>query len=237
MFLIVTSRSIRWRWRSDGMSMRPLRLFLVRHGEAMANVEMRYLGHRDDPLSAHGANQAAQLSHALAPLPISAIITSPLRRAADTAAIIAEAHQVPVQVDERLREGGFGEWEGLSRAEVLARSPRDKLLLTNWEGDPGVAPPGGESLQVVQARSVALVQEAAAVYAGQWIVVVSHVGPIKALLCATMQAPLSATRRLFLDPATITVIDWSDQPVVRLFNAHGHLGWQAARWMVMRPQV
>ena len=219
------------------MRMPPPRLFLVRHGEATANVEMRYLGRRDDPLSEHGANQAAQLSRALAPLPISAIITSPLRRAADTAAKIAQAHQVPVQADERLREGGFGEWEGLSRAEVLARSPLDKLLLAGWESDPNVAPPGGESLQVVQARSLALVQEVAATYAGQWIVLVSHVGPIKTLLCAAMKAPLSTTRHLFLDPATISVVDWSDQPVVRLFNAHGHLGWGAARWMVTRPQA
>ncbi len=219
------------------MRMSPLRLFLVRHGEAVANVEMRYLGHRDDPLSEHGASQAVQLSRALAPLPISAIITSPLRRAADTAAKIAQAHQVPIQTDERLREGGFGEWEGLSRAEVLARSHQDRLLLADWEGNPSAAPPGGESLEVVQARSIALVQEVAAMYAGQWIVLVSHVGPIKTLLCAAMKAPLSTTRHLFLDPATISVVDWSDQPVVRLFNAHGHLGWEAARWMATRSQA
>jgi ribonuclease H / adenosylcobalamin/alpha-ribazole phosphatase len=216
------------------MSMPALRLFLVRHGEAAANVEMRYLGHRDDPLSEHGIKQATQISRALAPLPIDAIITSPLRRAADTAAMIAEAHQVPVQMDERLREGGFGSWEGLSRAEVLARSPQDKLLLVDWEADPGAAPPGGESLQVVQARVLMLVQEAVTKYAGQWIVLVSHVGPIKALLCAAMQVPLSTTRHLFLDPATISVVDWSNQPVIRLFNAHGHLGWEAARWMGRR---
>jgi len=219
------------------MSTPALRIFLVRHGEATANVEMRYLGHRDDPLSEHGADQAAQLRHALASFPISAIITSPLRRAADTAASIAQAHQVPVQTDERLREGGFGEWEGLSRAEVLARSRRDQLLLADWEGDPSAAPPGGESMEVVQARSLAVVQAAAAVYAGQWIVLVSHVGPIKALLCAAMQVPLGTARRLFLDPASISVVDWGDQPVVRLFNAHGHLGWEAARWMAPRPPV
>ncbi len=217
--------------------MPPLRLFLVRHGEAVANVEMRYLGHRDDPLSAHGAIQAAHLSRALAALPISAIITSPLRRAANTAASIAQAHQIPVQTDERLREGGFGEWEGLSRADVVARSRQDQLLLANWERDPNAAPPGGESLQVVQERGIAAVHDLATRYAGKWIVLVSHVGPIKTLLCAAMQVPLGATRRLFLDPATISVVDWGEQPVVRLFNAHGHLGWEAARWMNTRPQV
>ena len=66
---------------------------------------------------------------------------------------------------------------------------------------------------------------------GDWIVLVSHVGPIKALLCAALGVPLAAARHLFLDPATLSVVDWGDHPVVRLFNAHGHLGWDSARWM------
>jgi broad specificity phosphatase PhoE len=66
---------------------------------------------------------------------------------------------------------------------------------------------------------------------GQTIVLVSHVGPIKAILCAALHVPLTTARHLFLDPATISVVDWGARPLVRLFNAHGHLGWEAARWM------
>jgi broad specificity phosphatase PhoE len=66
---------------------------------------------------------------------------------------------------------------------------------------------------------------------GEWIALVSHVGPIKALLCAALGAPLASARHLFLDPGTLSVVDWGERPVVRLFNAHGHLGWEAARWM------
>ncbi len=208
-----------------------VRLFLVRHGQASANVELRYLGHRDDPLSEHGAWQALQLGQALASLPIEGVYTSPLRRAADTAGQIGRAHQLPVQVDERLLEAGFGDWEGLTRAEVLARSSQDSALLAAWESDPGAAPPGGESLQAVQARVLAFVEEAAARHSGAGLVLVSHVGPIKAILCAAMQVPLTTAGHLFLDPATISVVDWSARPLVRLFNAHGHLGWEAARWM------
>lgn len=141
------------------MKLPPVRLFLVRHGEVDANVELRYLGHRDDPLSEHGAWQAVQLGQALAALPVKAIYASPLRRTADTAAQIGRAHQLPVHVDERLREAGFGDWEGLTRAEVLARSPQDGALLAAWEAHPGGAPPGGESLQDVQGRVLALVHE------------------------------------------------------------------------------
>ena len=60
---------------------------------------------------------------------------------------------------------------------------------------------------------------------------VSHVGPLKALLCAALDLPMSGMRRLFLDPATVSVVDWGARPVVRLFNSHCHLGWAGARWM------
>ena len=78
---------------------------------------------------------------------------------------------------------------------------------------------------------VSLVEVGASIHPGEWIVLVSHVGPIKALLCATLGAPLATARRMFLDPGTVTVLDWGSHPVVRLFNAHGHLGWESARWM------
>jgi ribonuclease H / adenosylcobalamin/alpha-ribazole phosphatase len=67
------------------------------------------------------------------------------------------------------------------------------------------------------------------------VVLVSHVGPIKALLCSALAAPLAAARRMFLDPGTLSVVDWGESPVIRLFNAHGHLGWEAARWMREQP--
>jgi len=63
-------------------------------------------------------------------------------------------------------------------------------------------------------------------------VLVSHVGPVKALLCRALGAPLTSMFHFFLDPATINVIDWRDeQPLVRLVNSHAHLGWDQARWL------
>jgi len=63
------------------------------------------------------------------------------------------------------------------------------------------------------------------------VVLVSHVGPIKALLAAVLDIPLQSTRRLFLDPGTISVVEWGAHPLLRLFNSHAHLGWASARWM------
>jgi broad specificity phosphatase PhoE len=62
------------------------------------------------------------------------------------------------------------------------------------------------------------------------VILVSHVGPIKTLLCAALGLPLTSARRLFLDPATVSVIDWGEAPVVRVFNSQAHPGFADARW-------
>lgn len=205
-----------------------LRLFVVRHGETPFNREMRYLGTADEPLSPAGVQQAERLAASLGPLPLQVVYASPLSRAVETGRRIAEARQVDLRLEPRLREQAFGEWEGLTRSEVLSRD-EDRLL--RWEADLGLAPPGGESLLSVQERTLSLIDDLARVHPGEWIALVSHVGPIKALLCAALDAPLATARRMFLDPGTVTVLDWGRHPVVRLFNAHGPLDWESARWM------
>ncbi|HYO16329.1 MAG TPA: histidine phosphatase family protein [Thermoanaerobaculia bacterium] len=205
-----------------------LRLFLIRHGEVPSNRELRYVGSRDEPLVEAGIRQAEGLAAALAPMPVSAVYTSPLRRAEETGRRIAAARDVPLRLEPRLREQSFGAWEGLTRVEALER---DRDLLLRWEADLGSAPPGGESLESVRERILSLVGDLVRVHPREWVALVSHVGPIKALLCHALGAPLSTARRMFLDPGTLSVVDWGERPVVRLFNAHGHLGWEAARWM------
>lgn len=209
------------------------RLYLVRHGETMANREFRYVGTRDDPLSAHGQKQATQLAEALSGLPVAAVYSSPLQRTYNTALAIAVRHSLEVQSVEDIRECDFGEWEGLSRAEVLERSPEDSQRLREWEHDSSIAPPGGESFEALQQRVCVAVERLAQAHPDQAIVLVSHVGPIKVLLSAALGAPLSSAFRIFLDPATISVVDWRDatHATVRLVNSHAHLGWEQARWM------
>lgn len=207
------------------------RIFLVRHGETLANREFRYVGARNDALSAHGEEQAKLLGEALSTFSIAAVYSSPLQRAYHTALPIATRHGLDVQTNEDLVEGNFGTWERLSRAEVLDRSLLDEQQLHAWEADPAMAPPEGESFAAVQTRVCTLVESLAVLYAGQSIVLVSHVGPIKTLLCAALGAPLTTTFNIFLDPATISVIDWRQvHPLVRLMNSHAHLGWEQARW-------
>jgi broad specificity phosphatase PhoE len=215
----------------NGQQKRTTRFFLVRHGVTADNLQMRYLGTRDEPLTEKGAEQARCVASALSQLPVGIIVSSPLRRAADTASCILAACRVKLRMDVRLAEGSFGRWEGRTRDEVLKLGSEDAAQLALWESDPSCSPPGGESIESVQRRIVGLVEELSGQYAGQSVVLVSHVGPIKALLAAVLDINLQATRRLFLDPATISLVEWGEDRVVRLFNSHAHLGWANARWM------
>jgi broad specificity phosphatase PhoE len=208
------------------------RLILVRHGETQANREMRYIGRRNDALTEQGQIQARQIVEALAPLPVAAVYSSPLERAYHTARPIAAHHHLEVQVMDELRESDFGLWEGLSRAEVIARSSQDAEHLQAWLRDTTLAPPDGESIDAMHKRVRTAVEQLAQAHADQTIVLVSHVGPIKALLCAALGAPTSTIFRIFLDPATISVVDWQQPfPIVRLVNSHAHLGWERAKWL------
>jgi probable phosphoglycerate mutase len=131
-----------------------------------------------------------------------------------------------------LRENAFGAWEGLSRAEVLAHSDEYAALLRSWEADATIAPPGGESIAAMTERVAAFAAELCSRSPDQTVLLVSHVGPIKALIAVTLGVAPGVGQRTFLDPATISVVDWAgDQRVLRLFNSHAHLGWTAARWM------
>jgi len=211
----------------------PTRFVLVRHGETKANREYRYIGANDDALTDHGQAQAVQLAGALSVLPVAAVYSSPRQRAYQTALPVASRHGLTIQVLDDLREANFGTWEGLSRSEVVARSKQDAEHLFAWERDTAVAPPGGESLEAMHLRVSAVVEKLVQAHPDQTVVLVSHVGPIKAMLCTALNAPVSSAFRIFLDPATISVVDWRQpHPVVRLLNSHSHLGWQQARWMV-----
>jgi broad specificity phosphatase PhoE len=208
------------------------RFLLVRHGETLANREFRYIGSRDDLLSERGEEQALLVADALAIFPVAAVYSSPRARAYRTAQPIAARFQQDVQVVDELAEGDFGAWEGLSRAELLARGPLVEQQLRAWEADPTQAPPEGESFADVQARVTTAIARLAEKHPDQTIVLVSHVGPIKALLCSVLAAPLTSLFHIFLDPATISVVDWgASRATIRLLNSHAHLGWENARWL------
>lgn len=183
------------------------RLLLIRHGEAEGNREFRYLGDTDAPLTSNGQAQAQHLAEELLPAPLSAIYVSPLARARATADALAAGRGSPLtpQVDARLREQSYGAWEGLTAQEARAQHSQAHA---EWERAARDAPPGGESLTALRARSVACAHALAARHPGEVVALVSHVGPIKALVCAALGLPMHAARHMWLTPASVCIVDW-----------------------------
>jgi probable phosphoglycerate mutase len=157
-------------------------LFVLRHGETVWNRRGCFQGQADVALSAEGRRQAAAAAAGLAGRSPALVVSSDLRRAAETAAVIAAALGVPLVLDARLREEDLGPWEGLTRAAVAARYPAD---FARWEaGDLG-AIGGREGLADVAARAAAAVAELDLFPA----VVVTHVNTARALLATLLGLP------------------------------------------------
>ena len=190
-------------------------LVLVRHGESEGNAAGQLLGRGDSPLTARGRSDAASLRASLGP--VGRLVSSPLRRALDTAGALGL--DVPVEVDDRWVEVDYGELEGRPLGDV----PPD--LWARWRADPGFRPPGGESLADVGVRvrgacDDLFAREGVGARGEGDVVVVSHVSPIKAAVAWALGAEDRVVWRLYLATASITRIGWrNDGAVLHTYNA------------------
>jgi broad specificity phosphatase PhoE len=176
-------------------------IVLVRHGQTDTNRAGRLLGRADPPLNDTGRAQAGALAVALDRAgPARAVVSSPLRRAMQTAEAIAAPWGLEVEVDDRLVEMDYGEWDGRALTDVSADDWR------RWRDDPDFAPPGGEGLGAVYARACACAPDLLARATDGDVVAVSHVSPIKAAVAWALGAGPDVTWRLRLDVASITRI-------------------------------
>jgi alpha-ribazole phosphatase len=184
---------------------KPTVIYLIRHGRTAWNVEEVFRGRTDMPLDDQGRRQADAVAGALADEPVTAVYSSPLQRAVLTAAPVASAHGVETQLDDRLTDLHFGEWEGKRLTEVRERWPD---LFAQWERDPGsVTFPGGESLAMVRERALAAMDEIAARHKAQAAVIVSHRVVTKVLLCAVLGLDDSHFWQIRQDTACINRIE------------------------------
>lgn len=200
----------------------PTRLVLLRHGQTELSVQRRYSGHGDPELTALGHQQAAAAAARLGMLPeVAAVVSSPLRRARQTASAVAEATGAPLITRDALIETDFGGWEGLTFGEA---AERDKELHAAWLCSEDVAPPGGESFADVGRRIAAEQAALLETYPGGTVVVVSHVTPIKTLLRMALEGGPGILYRLHLDLASVSIVDlYPDGGAsVRLVNDTSH---------------
>ena len=182
------------------------RVLLVRHGSTEHSLAGRFSGRNDLPLDERGQGQARAIAHHLAGLGgVDAIVSSPLRRAQETAGAIAARVGGEVDTHADLIETEFGEWEGLTIDEVHLKWPE---LLAEWLVRADVAPPGGESFADVEVRVLRGLREIVAAHPRRRVVVVSHVTPIKTLLRDALGAPQDAMFRFHLDTASLSAVDY-----------------------------
>jgi len=199
------------------------RLFLVRHGATAATEEDRFSGSSGAELSDQGRWQAARLGERLSKQNITAVYSSPLSRALDTARIVAGHCRLEPVARDGLREIGHGHWEGLKREDVERQFGHEYAA---WEADPFTfAPVGGESGVAVLARALPVIREIVTTHEGETVLVVSHKATLRLVLSSLLAFdPRGYRDRLDQAPACLNVLDFKDPVRVRLmlFNDTSH---------------
>lgn len=209
-----------------GASTPPTRLVLLRHGQTAMSAARVYSGHTDAELTTIGVAQARAAAAQLAQRGgVDVIVSSPLKRCVQTAQAAGKAFGLNVEIIDDLIEMDFGEWEGKTFDEAHATHPQ---LHSDWIADPTLAPPNGEELAALHRRVTRVRRDLVTRFPGQTVLVISHVTPIKSLIRETLDAGPHLMSRVFLDLASISVIEFYEEDALvpaclRQFNDTSHL--------------
>ncbi|MGL5810851.1 MAG: bifunctional RNase H/acid phosphatase [Nocardioides sp.] len=206
-------------------------LVLVRHGATDHTVAKRFsggVGSANPGLNETGRAQVRATADWLAPRveAIDAVVASPVRRAVESARILAERWGLAVTDAPAFAEMEFGTWDGSTFAEIADSRPEE---MAAWLGSLDYRPGGGESLRGVQRRVRRGLDELLAAQVGRTVLLLSHVTPIKILVADAVGAPLAAVYRMELEPASVSVVSYYRDPSqdegerhrasLRLYNA------------------
>ncbi len=198
------------------------KIFLVRHGQTLWNLNMRFQGSSDIELSEEGEAQAAFLAERLKTEKLAAVYASDLRRAVHTAQIVAKPHDLSVTSYGELREINCGEWEGLNRVEIEDKYPGQ--LEKFFSAPANFSPPGGESFHAVGVRSLSIFDTIAQNHKNENIVVVAHGGVIRAILGGILMMDQDALWRIRQDNTALNIISMFEKSyIVELMNDISHL--------------
>ncbi|GHO43157.1 histidine phosphatase family protein [Ktedonospora formicarum] len=232
--LIVLIRFVRWRWRlwrrlhsreDSTQELMKRTVLIVRHGQTTWNTEHRLPGQLPGvALNERGHQQAARLAEALTVLPISAIISSPLERARDTAAYIAKGRDLPIQIEPDLADTDVGPWAG----KVISELAKEDPAWSAYVKDPTIAPEGVETFPHAQQRVVAAVERwLAQDGTGAYPVFVAHADVIKLLLAHYTGLEARRAGSIHIDNASVSLIELETdhQPYVVAMGWSPHPGW------------
>jgi broad specificity phosphatase PhoE len=200
-------------------------LLFIRHGQTTWNVEHRLPGQLPGiHLTDTGKQQAERLADSLTVLPISAVISSPLERARETAEIIAQPRQVAIQFEAGLMDIDVGHWAGQNHDELNKHDETWKAFVK----DPTVAPPDVETFPQVQARAVAAVERwRAQESSGAYPAFVAHADVIKLLLAHYTGLEAGQAGKLMIDNASVSIVEVEDEkrPLVVAIGWSPKPGW------------
>ena len=183
-------------------------IFLVRHGQTESNITGYFMGWSDEDMSDSGYAQAQKLASRLAHLPIASIYTSPLKRAHNTALIVAKAHNVKPKISDNLIEIQVGDWQGLHRDEISQRWPE---LWQQSRTDPSeISLPNGESFQQVTDRAIRAFELAIAENEDKHALMVTHDVVIRVLVAHVLGTSNSIYRHFEVANASLSIIRVAD---------------------------
>jgi probable phosphoglycerate mutase len=176
--------------------MQMTQVFTIRHGETPWNAEGRLQGHANIPLAPKGLAQAKALAQSLKDHEFTAIYSSDLDRAFQTAECIALHHNIPIKIDARLREKNLGVFQSLTRPEISQHYPEE--FEKYQSNNPDYQVPQGESNRQFYQRCIDCFDEIAIRHMGEKVLVVAHGGVLGNLFKYTVGIPLEMPRRFEL---------------------------------------
>jgi alpha-ribazole phosphatase len=204
------------------MNVSDIKLYIVRHGATVWNKETRYQGQKDVPLSIDGEIQAEKIAQRFANEEIQAVYSSPLKRALNTANMIALPHQLSVGVLDGMKEIGFGDWEGQAYTHVREQYSEE---LRRWIHDPlSNNIPNGEPLPSLKIRVEEALQQILNEHLVGNVILVAHSGTIRMLFCIMLKMDLSAFWHIMQFNAAVNVVHFRHGvPTVFGMNDVSHL--------------
>ena len=186
---------------------------LLRHGEPVGGK--KYRGWTDDPLTDLGWAQMRKAARP--PYPWNQIVTSPLLRCREFAEDLSRRANLPLIVDDRLKEVGFGEWEGRTSEAIEAIQPG--ALQRFYQSPAKARPANAEPLADFQARVSIALSDLLRDHQGKHVLVITHAGVIRTAICHTLHAPLHAVYRNQVDYAGLTRLTHTDdRPLSLVFH-------------------
>ena len=201
------------------------RLYLIRHGESLSNVEGTFTGQLDIPLSEAGREQARCTAAFLQDVPLEAVYTSDLSRAYETGCIIAQTHSLMAVPTTHLREVHGGLWQGKKYADLEAEFPESYGI---WRRQIGLAvPPEGEPVARLQQRVLAFVQSVVCTHPDGCVALATHATPIRVLECLWRGLPLEEMHTVpWVSNASVTIAECDGTGNFRIIqrDLSAHLG-------------